>query len=244
MFKRRYVFVLFSVLFFFSACKKEDLGTVYDYKTLGRAAHDLLSSDTYTSLQIEIGYMPGCEPGATALDSLSIFLGQYLNKPNGIKIMSHPLASSGKPVLTLNEIVDIEKKNRQLFTKGDVLAVHILIVDAAYSEPDNLALSYWNTSFCLFEKSILANSGGVGQMTNVKLVSVLLQHEFGHLLGLVGQGSPMQTAHRDNNQGAHCSNRSCLMYYGIETAENLSGGSPIPKLDANCLADLRGNGGK
>ncbi|HEY0356753.1 MAG TPA: hypothetical protein VGC29_11140, partial [Flavisolibacter sp.] len=71
-------------------------------------------------------------------------------------------------------------------------------------------------------------------------------HEVGHLLGLVDIGSPMQTPHKDADHGSHCNNNSCLMYYASETTDilGLLLTGNIPGLDANCIADLRANGGK
>lgn len=74
----------------------------------------------------------------------------------------------------------------------------------------------------------------------------MLEHEVGHLLGLVDLGSPMQTNHKDVAHGNHCNNSGCLMYYTSETTDILGFllTGAIPTLDANCIADLKANGGK
>jgi hypothetical protein len=137
-------------------------------------------------------------------------------------------------------LVNIEKHYRSQFTGGNTIAVHVLIADADYSDPSIFAIAYWNTSFCLFGKNIYNSTGGSAQASRTNLVTTLVQHEFGHLLGLVNQGSPMQTPHRDILNGAHCDDPSCLMYNEIETIAN----DIIPVLDGNCIADLKANGGK
>jgi hypothetical protein len=233
-----YLFLFSSI--FFMACQKESLVSVNEYKTLGASAHDLLSSSIYTSLRIEINYMPGYQPDNTSLSNLKAFLQNYLNKPGGIQIVSNSIASSGKTTLSLSDVVTIEKKNRVEFTAGNTIAVHILIADANYIDPTNLAVSYWNTSFCLFGKAIFLNSGR-GQMSRTNLMSTLLEHEFGHLLGLVGQGSPEQSPHRDGANGFHCSNPNCLMYAAVETNPT---STDIPSFDADCITDLKANGSK
>jgi predicted Zn-dependent protease len=70
-----------------------------------------------------------------------------------------------------------------------------------------------------------------------------MKHEFGHLMGLVDQGSPMQNDHKDADHGAHCINPSCLMYHAVETT-GIDGTNTIPELDAQCAVDLKANGGK
>jgi hypothetical protein len=138
--------------------------------------------------------------------------------------------------------VRLEKAYRTGYTFGNVITAHILITDSRYTDDDVFATSYWNTSFCLFGKTIADKSGMPGCISRQDLFNVLLQHEFGHLLGLVDQGSPMQQDHKDTDNGAHCTNRSCLMYFSVETVSSRFNG--IPVLDAHCRADLKANGGK
>ncbi len=243
MFKRRSLYIILLFTLTFAACKKTDVDDGKDYVTLGTSAHDLLVAAPYSSLTIEIQYMPGYEPDNASVTNLESFLNQYINKPDGIKVVVEPIPASSKSTLSLNDIVSIEKKYRTVFTTNNQIAVHILITDADYDASNIFATSYWNTSFCVFGKTVSDNSGRAGQITRSQLLTVLFEHEFGHLLGLVNQGSPMQTNHQDVANGAHCINKKCLMYYDIETSA-ISATSPLPSLDANCVADLRANGGK
>ena len=239
-----YSFIFLSIAF--QSCQKEIIGGGQDYKTLGISAHDFLSLTTYTSLEIQVSYMPGYVPDTATINNLTSFLNTRLNKPGGIQIFQQQIAASGKLSLSINEIVQIEKRNRTVFTAGNVITAHILITDGSFSNDDILAKSYWNTSICIFGKPLDDNSGGTGQVTRTRLLSTLMEHEFGHLLGLVNQGSPMQVNHLDVANGAHCNNSNCLMYYNIETM-GMPGGpinNMIPPVDANCMADLKANGGK
>ena len=42
-------------------------------------------------------------------------------------------------------------------------------------------------------------------------------HEFGHLLGLVDNGTPMLVPHRDENHGHHDINENCIMHWSHES---------------------------
>jgi hypothetical protein len=243
MHKRNLLFSFLFILFAFTSCQKELIGGNQDYKTLGTSARGFLSSEIYTSLEIQISYMPGYQPDAASLSNLSSFLNIYLNKPGGIRISEQQISASGKANLSLEDIVKIEKRNRSLLTDGNVITAHILITDGSLSGNDVLAKSYWNTSICLFGKTINENSGGSGQITRSGLMTTLLKHEFGHLLGLVGQGTPMQMDHKDVENGAHCSDTHCLMYYTVETM-NFGPNNPPADFDAHCKDDLKANGGK
>jgi len=236
-------YLLLIVLSVCGSCKKDPLDSVFDYRTLGSSANDLLSSSRYPKLQIEIQYMPGYAPDASSVNNLVAFLKTRINKPGDITIIQEEIGASVLPVSSLNNIVSIERTYRKHFTGNGVISVYVLITNGYYSNSNIFATSYWNTSVCLFGNSINDNSGHFGQVSRSILMTTLLEHEFGHLMGLVDQGSPMLTNHKDSSNGAHCDNPDCLMYYDVEAgfAATLNA---VPSLDANCLADLKANGGK
>jgi hypothetical protein len=240
-FKTVILFVFLSL-----GCSKKDvLRGNLDYKTLGTSARALLSGENYTSLKIEIQYMPGYEPDAAVINNYTNFLNNFINKPGGITVTQQQIQGSGRSTVTLDDIVKIEKSNRLAFTVDNQVALHILIIDADYTTPNIVGLAYWNTSLVLFGKLLYSNSGGIGQVSIIKLESTILDNETGHILGLVDQGSPMQVPHRDPNNNRHCDNTNCLMYFAIETVD--PGGIfnvNVPTLDQNCMADLKANGGK
>ena len=190
--------------------------------------------------------MPGFQPDAAAINNLTSFINSLINKPGAVTVTQTQIASAGNTVLTLTDIANVEKNNRTVYTSGNQLGVYFLYTDGNYSEANVLGLAYRNTSMSILGKTIHDNSGGLGQASRTKLESTVLEHEFGHILGLVDLGSPMQTNHKDAAHGNHCNNTNCLMYYASETTDILGiliTGS-IPPLDANCKADLTANGGK
>jgi hypothetical protein len=235
-----------------SGCKKSDTISnlpainADNNKVVGASANDLLSASKYSSVKIEIQYMPGFQPDAAAVNNLTSFLNSLINKPGGVTVIQTQITSAGKTVLSLNDIATIEKNNRTVYTSGSQLGVYFLYTDGNYSDGNVLGLAFRNTSICLLGKTIHDNSGGIGQASRTKLESTVLEHEFGHILGLVNISSPMQTNHQDGAHGNHCNNSNCLMYYASETTDILGFliTGNIPTLDANCKADLTANGGK
>ena len=124
--------------------------------------------------------------------------------------------------------------------------MYILITDGRYNPPNTLGVSYRNTSITLFGKAIKTFSGGYNQVSTSTLETGTLEHELGHLLGLVNLGTPMVTNHADPGNLHHCNNSKCLMYYQAETSQFLGKftAASLPTLDANCHNDLIANGGK
>jgi hypothetical protein len=215
-------------------------------RPVGASANEILSSSRYSSLKIEVQYMTGYPPDANALNHLQATLSALVNKPSGITIVTKEIPASSKTVLSINDVIDVEKNNRTAFTTGSELAVCILYTNGTYTDGNVLGVSYKNTSVAIFGKTIYDNSGGIGQASRTKLEATVLEHELGHLLGLVDLGSNMQAGHKDAAHGNHCNNSNCLMYYASETSDILGFliTGNIPSFDANCRADLHANGGK
>lgn len=244
------LFILGCLALFSLSCQKTkeliesvDPNSLHNRST-GASANELLSANKYTSLKVEIQYMAGFAPDGGAVAHLQNFLATHLNKPNGISIVTKEIPASGNTTLTANEVHAIEKANRTAFSTDNEIAVYVLYTNGTYSENNVLGIAYRNTSAALFGKRLRDNSGGVGQTSRTKLEATVLEHELGHLLGLVDIGTPMQSQHKAN--GNHCNVQSCLMFHTAETTDvlGLLLTGNIPTLDAACVADLRANGGK
>jgi hypothetical protein len=80
-----------------------------------------------------------------------------------------------------------------------------------------------------------------------------LNHEFGHLLGLVNLGTPTVNDHEDPNNTHHCDTQGCLMRAELQfgggllsmmTSRVSKGSAAVPGLDSECILDLQANGGR
>ena len=249
---QKFFILFFTTFLFFTGCSKKDSVTglpainADNNKTVGASARDLLTSNNFSTVKIEIQYMPGFQPDANSINNLTTFLNSLINKPGAITITQQQIAAGGKTSYSINDIATVEQKNRGTFNSGNQLSIYILITDGGYTDPAVLGVAYRNTSICLFGKTIFDNSGNVGQVNRAKLETTVTEHELGHLLGLVDLGTPMQTNHKDATHGNHCDVQSCLMYYASETTDLLGFliTGNIPTLDTQCQADLHANGGK
>lgn len=245
--------LLFSVvLLLMASCTKavaveeEAFDATYHTQRVGASANHLLSDETYNRLHIEVQYMEGFKPDSAALQNLKNFLYEHLHKPAGIQISTKQIEAVKDTVLTLNEIAAIENANRKLFTKKNTLSLYILYTNGFYTQDKMLGYAYRNTSAVLFGKNITDNSDHPKKLSRTHLETTVLQHEIGHLLGLVNMGTPLQSAHKDDRHGKHCINPQCLMYHMADTDEspNLVIRKQLRKLDEACLNDLKANGGR
>lgn len=214
---------------------------------LGSSAHDLLSEDKFDSMIIEVVYVEGYEPSATAITNFKNFLTSRIYKSGGIIIEKRAVPSPGNVSYTDAQVIAIENANRIFYNDGNQIAVWAFFADAKSSKDTStsvvLGTAYRNTSFVIYENTIRKLSGGLNKPSTPVLESTVMNHEFGHILGLTNAGTVMQSEHEDSEHKRHCNVSSCLMYWEAESGTNLVGGT-IPQLDAQCIADLQANGGK
>ena len=82
--------------------------------------------------------------------------------------------------------------------------------DEYAGDPNVLGIAYRNTSMAIFQETIARHTGGALEPSAATVEGTVAAHEFGHVLGLVNNGSPME--HQDEPHGRHCDNEDCLMY--------------------------------
>jgi hypothetical protein len=245
---KKTIFIFLIIIPFINYCKKARQASGVSESKIKPS--DYLSSSKYKSLQIDFCYEQGHPPSPETINNVKSFLQERLNKPSGIQFFLRAISGSAKAALNIADVADIERKHRSYYSDGSILTAFVYLANSDYSDNQGstkaLGIQYNVSSVVLFGKTLQEYSGSLTKPSYSVLETTVLEHEFGHLLGLVDNGSPMVAQHIDGAHGRHCSNKSCLMYYLAETSDivsNLLGGS-IPVLDNSCINDLRNNGGK
>ena len=244
----------------FLGCSKDDssfnernsgIDKSANLRTLGASAKELLSDEKFTSIRIEMVYVPGFEPSQRTLDNLIDFLTERTFKPNGISITTRAVASSGKAPFTIEEIVKIESDERLLFNAGDEITVFIYFADGSNQGDSNttviLGSAYRNTSMVIYGETLKTIARRINAPDKSMVESTVVNHEFGHLFGLVDVGSPMQVNHQDSQSAAHCTVKDCLMMANVSFGGgiiNMPNHNIIPQLEDLCIRDLQANGGR
>lgn len=257
MFNRFTLFLIFLSFVVLASCKSDDSDDgIADFKAenrkgLGTSAEDLLSDDLYTDLTVELVYAAAFAPLQETVDELQDFLSARLNKStiNIVRTVIDPPA--GAP-FDPDEIKRIEDENRTLYSTDEEIVVYVFFANGN-KETDTetgftLGTSYFNTSIVIYEKTLQdLEAGGNGNLAVLEGVTV--QHEFGHLFGLVNiQNDDIHpTDHEDPNASRHCVVESCLMFFESSVPgrmARLETMADVPQFDALCLADLSAKGGK
>ncbi|WP_242205940.1 membrane metalloprotease [Aestuariivivens insulae] len=244
------------LLFIVSACTKDDsvnpdgsnVNVFNNRQSTGSSANAILSDNTFKSMAIELVYVEGYEPTQTTVDNFVSFLTKYAHKPSGITVNKRAIASLGQETYSIEEIADIEREERKNYNTNNTIAIWAYFTDGKSdkdtSENVILGTAYWNTSFVIYEETIQGLSNSPLEPSRSLLESTVINHEFGHILGLTNLGSPMQTDHEDAEHEHHCNVEDCLMYWATESYVRIGNTTAVPELDAQCIADLRANGGK
>ncbi|QOD59795.1 membrane metalloprotease [Polaribacter haliotis] len=251
--------VLVCSILFSCTSETEDLGEENNGNTnvqlnrqaTGTSANDLLSNRVFKKLIVEVAYIEGFKPTESALNNFKNFIQNRTNKSRGVEFITKIIPTTGKTVYTLDEVVDIEKQYRTKYNSNETIAVWVLFINGKSSRDNNqgsiLGSAYWNTSFVIYEETIQGLSNSAFEPERSLLESSVINHEFGHILGLTNLGSALQSDHEDTDHPKHCIEEDCLMYWAAETSQGIGSmvsGGQIPTLDAQCLADLKANGGK
>jgi len=182
----------------------------------GESANDILSNDTFTKMKIEITYVRGLRPSEEAMTAFVDYLKTYTFKEN-IEMIYRELPSPGEATLSIQEIGDLEIENRTVYTSGDTLGFYIYFTDTANENDDRnrgqvvLGSVYRNTSMVIYEAAIQWLAARSNPITTADIEIATINHEFGHLFGLVDLGTTPVNEHEDDEVPNHCNVEGCLM---------------------------------
>ncbi|MFK7811759.1 MAG: hypothetical protein AB8B59_04640 [Maribacter sp.] len=246
----------------------------------GESANDILSNNKYSKIKVEIAHVVGFKPTQIAMDEFVNYLKTYTFKED-VEMVFRELPSPDEENLTIQEIADLEEENRTVYNSGDTLGVYIYFADSPSESDDEeeglvtLGAVYRNTTMIIHEVTIrkLASLSSAISVADVETATI--NHEFGHLFGLVNLGTVPVNDHEDDESDNHCDIPGCLMRAELQfggsgksskvTSENglksscsLTGYSMMKMLekstskgflqavplDAECILDLKSNGGR
>ena len=199
-------------------------------------------SASTASIIAEVDYMEGQEPDTESVD---INVDFPVNRPwEFIKNNVNALFGFTKSVevpLELSSMEEIPGQNRN-YTVGDILALaethrdtdqftetsvsfYILYLDGFLIREDEilrnvLGISIGGTTVIAIFKPVITRSAANENLRSFIEQSLII-HEWAHSLGLVNNGVAMVEDHHDSENGAHCTNQQCVMYFQNEGIEDL-----------------------
>jgi hypothetical protein len=225
-----------------------------------RRLEGLIRSDDFSRLEIEIDSVPGMEPRPAVVASLEARVSDLVDKPGGVAMASDAaLTSQGTShAWSFAELSALASATFDLDVSADTIKLHTLFVDGHYDEDTGsskiLGIAWGYTSLVMFKQTLEETCSAIvgtellRQEVCAGAEESVWLHELGHLFGLVDNGLPMVTPHRDSDSehGAHDANDACVMYWAYEgqaavdtvLAKVLAAESPVADFDQNCLDDI------
>jgi len=185
-------------------------------RAAGDSANDILSNNNFTKLKVEIAYVQGFRPTQEAMNEFVLYLKNHTFKEE-IEMIFRELPSPEKETLSIQEIADLEAENRTVYNNGDTLGIYIYFADAPSDEDDEeaglvtLGAVYRNTTMVVHEVTVRRLAGLSNQINDVDIETATINHEFGHLFGLVNLGTTPVNDHEDIESDNHCNVIGCLM---------------------------------
>lgn len=250
----KFLIFLFSFLIILSCSKDDDTDeTINDpraenIKGLGVSAEDLLSDAIYDNLVVEFAFTAGYRPLQETIDTFRVFLEERLYKPGSITFIETEIITPFVPTQSIADIRELEADQRTKYTDGNTIAIFVYFSHANFESDTEttktLGTAYYNTSLVVFEQT-LRELNSSPQYDLFILEATTLQHEFGHLLGLVNlRDDDIHENHEDPAHSNHCIVEECLMYFESNKSQSLRNRSSILELDSLCIEDLQAKGGK
>lgn len=145
------------------SCSSDDTTTPSDpnienNRPLGTSASDILSSNDFSSLTIELVYTNSFRPEASSILGFKNFIQGLVNKPGGVQFIERVIPDQGGAPFSIEEIRSIEDAHRSVYTEGDNLAVYVFFSNGASESDTNnsvtLGTAYRNTSIVIYQKTL------------------------------------------------------------------------------------------
>lgn len=253
---KRFFIAVFIVLLA-SACNKEkDSGFDKIDHLYGKASQ----------LYIEVAYEEGAQP-YTVVGGNNIWSFTERNIGSLFENRTRPISVFTER--NLSEMTMIPNQNKQSYTNADILSlaaqykqlqsdenrvvVLVLFLDGYYNfsgtpELNVVGVSAGSFVVAVFKPVIESIPTGFLSNNRHNVEQATVVHEIGHAVGLVNNGVDMEVNHQDVQNGKHCTNQQCVMYWLNEGAGDMSSfmqgglfgtGEPRVVFGTECLNDTR-----
>lgn len=220
--------------------------------SVGSHAADIVSSDTYTKLHVEVDWMEeggtSYAPSGAVLSFLQQRLQERVSKPGGVTVTLSNAIPATQGSYSTDDLRQLERTNRNVQPSGDTMSVWVVWATVSADSTSGgvvAGIAYTGSSCAVFAKTLESNAGILTPRDSLDRAVAL--HELGHLMGLVNLGAPMQAPHEDAAHPGHSTSQDSVMYWQVEGAglfDLVRGGGAPEDFDADDIADLQSIGGR
>ena len=217
----------------------EAITRVNDFGSVGSLNHQYLQASPFSKLILEIDYANSTPPDQNAVDTFVSTIKQYVNKPGDIIQAGNNSFTSQKETYTSSDLLDLAQKHRTNYSAGDTVTLYILFINGSFAQNGNaLGVALNSSMFVIFKDKI--NQATTALVFASEIEQAVLNHELGHLLGLVNINYKSGLDHEDANNLYHSNNKESVMFWAVEdiSVANLLRGGPPYQFDSADKYDL------
>ena len=210
-----------------------------DAGVLGSMSRGFLRPAPYSTVNLEVDVAGGATPSSAVISEMVGLLGRETAKPV-TQAGGHSLAGHGTGCWSDSDIAAAAAQ-RTAHTRGSTASLLALFLDGSYCGDSNvLGLAFGATSMLVF-------TAQVEQLATItvgpdQFMKSVVNHEMGHILGLVNIGYQSHINHEDAAHAHHSSNNQSVMYWAIDQGNLIQQfvNGPPQNFDSNDEADLAG----
>lgn len=217
----------------------EALNQINDFDPVGSLNHQYLQANPFSKLIIEIDYVNSAPPDQNAVNTFVSTIKQYVNKPNGVSQAGSNSFTSQKETYTSQDLLDLAQKHRSNYSGGNTVTLYVLFVNGSFAQNSNaLGVALNSSMFVIFKDKI--NQATTALVFASEIERAVLNHELGHLLGLVNINYKSSINHEDSNNPYHSNNKESVMFWAVEdiSVANLLRGGPPYQFDSADKYDI------
>ncbi|HUR60945.1 MAG TPA: hypothetical protein VM286_01090 [Candidatus Thermoplasmatota archaeon] len=219
----------------------------------GVEPRDLVSASDYRSWLIEVDHSAGARPDDALLEFVKGRLHSVVQKDSIEFRIDEAIGTDAGHAWGDAEAQSFANDHKGQSTSGDRVVTHLVFL-TGHSDHDTgegkvLGVSFGHSLIVIYSDSVThACDPGVVPVFRTcnpsDIFRSVVVHEYGHALGLVNNGAPMQQAHEDTapEHRRHSSNDRSVMYWAVEASNGLplfGANAPPTDFDEDDRADLR-----
>ena len=212
-------------------------GQIIDDGDTGSLNHGYMQAQPYSKIIIEIDYISGYEPTSSTKSALQDVFQNVARKQ--VTFAGGNVITPTKNTYTVNDLIAMEKTNRQYYTSGDTAVVYMMFLNGQFQNGGALGVSFKASSMALFVERI--NDATSALILYSQIEKAVAVHELGHLMGLVNINYRSERNHEDVQHPSHSNNENSVMFWAVEdiSLKNVLNFGPPSNFDNDDLFDLQ-----